>query len=82
MPGIGGLPGARSHADERGLAAGGDPPRGQDRLGRGAGVHPEERGVQEQVIRRDAAEPETRPGGVLPLDLPADRDTVDFEIAA
>src|SRR2546430_14870101 len=30
----------------------------QDRLGRGAGVHPEEGGVQEQVVQRDAVQPD------------------------
>jgi len=37
MPDIGGLAAARGQADERGLAAGGDAPGSQDRLGRGAG---------------------------------------------
>ena len=56
VPGVGGLAGAGGQADERGLAAGGDAPGGQHRLGRGAGVHPEEAGVQEQVVQGDAVQ--------------------------
>ena len=72
VPGVGGLAGARRQADERGLAVGGDAPGGQHRLGRGAGVHPEEAGVQEQVIQRDLIQAAPRPRLVLVLDLPAD----------
>jgi hypothetical protein len=50
VPGAGGLAGAGGRADERGLAIGGDAPGRQHRLGRGAGGHPEEQGVQEQVV--------------------------------
>ena len=71
-PGVGGLAGAGGQADERRLAAGGDAPGGQDRLGRGAGVHPEEGGVQVQVVQRGAVQPATGPGLVFVLDLPAD----------
>jgi hypothetical protein len=73
MPGVGALPGAGGQAEERGLAIGGDAPGGQDRLGRGAGVHPEERGVQVQVVQGDAVQPAPRPGLVFVLDLAADR---------
>jgi hypothetical protein len=73
VPGVGGLAAARGQADERGLAAGGDTPGSQDRLGRGAGVHPEEAGVQDQVVQRDAVRPTPRPGDVLVLELAADR---------
>jgi hypothetical protein len=73
VPGVGGFAGAGGQADEGGLAAGGDAPGGQDRLGRGAGVHPEERGVQIQVVQRDAVQATARPGLVFVLDLAADR---------
>jgi hypothetical protein len=73
VPGIGGLPGAGGQADERGLAAGSDAPGRQHRLGRGAGVHPEEGGVQEQVIQHHLVQPAPGPGLVLVLDLAADR---------
>ena len=56
MPGVGGFPGAGGQADEGGLAAGGDAPGGQHRLGRGAGMHPEEAGIQEQVIQGDTVQ--------------------------
>jgi hypothetical protein len=72
VPGVGGLPGAGRQADERGLAVGGDPPGREHRLGRGAGVHPEEGGVQEQVIQRHLIEAAGRPCLVLLLDLAAD----------
>jgi hypothetical protein len=72
MPGVGGLAGAGRQADERGLAIGGDAPGGQHRLGRGAGVHPEEARVQEQVIEGDLIEPAPCPRLVLLLDLLAD----------
>jgi hypothetical protein len=71
-PGVGGLTGARRQADERGLAIGGDAPGGQHRLGRGAGVHAEEAGVQEQVIQRDLIQAPPGPGLVVVLDLAAD----------
>ena len=71
-PGVGGLAAARGQADEGGLAAGGDTPGGQHRLGRGAGVHPEEARVQEQVIEGDLIEPAPCPRLVLLLDLLAD----------
>ena len=83
VPGVGGLPGAGRQADERGLALGGDAPGGQHRLGRGAGVHPEEGGVQEQVIQRHLIEAAGRPRLVLLLDLAWQiAETVDLEIAA
>jgi len=70
-PGVGGLAGARREADEGGLAAGGDAPGGQHRLGRGARVHAEEAGVQEQVIEDDLIQAPPRPALVLLLDLAA-----------
>ncbi len=73
MPGVGGLPAARGQADERGLAIGGDAPGSQDRLGRGARVHPEEAGVQEQVVQSDTGQGPPRPRLVLVLDRLADR---------
>jgi hypothetical protein len=73
VPGVGGLPGAGRQAGERGLALGGDAPRGQHRLGRGARVHPEEAGVQEQVVQHDAVQGAGRPCLVLVLDLLAHR---------
>jgi len=72
-PGVGGLAGARGQADEGGLALGGDAPGGQHRLGRGAGVHPEEAGVQEQVVEPDAVQAPPGPRVVFVLDLLADR---------
>ena len=60
-------------ADEGGFAAGGDAPGGQHRLGRGPRVHPEEAGVQEQVIQRGAVQAAADPGLVFVLDLLADR---------
>jgi len=73
VPGVGGLAAARGQADEGGLAAGGDAPGGQHRLGRRAGVHPEERGVQVQVVQRDAVQAAPGPGVVLVLNGLADR---------
>ncbi len=73
MPGVGGLAGARCQADEGGLAIGGDAPGGQHRLGRGAGMHAEEAGIQEQVIHGDPVEAAPGPGVVLAGDLLADR---------
>jgi len=73
VPCVGGLAAARGQADEGGLAVGGDAPGGQHRLGRGAGVHPEERGVQIQVVQRDLIEAAPGPGLVLVLDLLAHR---------
>jgi hypothetical protein len=73
VPGVGRLPGARCQADERGLALGGDAPGGEHRLGRGAGVHAEEAGVQEQVIQRHLIQAAQRPRLVLILDGLADR---------
>jgi len=72
VPRVEGLASAGRQADEDRLAAGGDAPGGQHRLGRGAGVHPEEAGVQEQVVQGDRIEPAMRPGLVLILDLAAD----------
>ena len=71
-PRVEGLAGARGQADEGGLAAGGDTPGGQHRLGRGAGVHAEEAGVQEQVIQLHLVQAPRRPHLVLVLDLLAD----------
>jgi hypothetical protein len=83
VPGVGGLAGARDQADKRGLAVGGDTPGRQHRLGRGAGMHPEEGGVQEQVVQHDAITAPGHPGLVLVLDLLAQiADTLDLEIAA
>ena len=73
VPGVGGLASARRQADEGGLSAGGDAPGGQHRLGRGAGMHPEEAGVQEQVVHGDGIEAAGGPPLVLVLDLLADR---------
>ena len=73
VPGIGGLARAGGQADEGGLAAGGDAPGGQHRLGRRAGVHPEEAGVQEQVVQRHLLQSAQRPGLILALDGLADR---------
>jgi hypothetical protein len=72
VPGVGGLPGPGRQADERGLAVGGDTPGGQHRLGRGTGVHPEEGGVQEQVVQCHRIEAAGRPRLVLLSDLLAD----------
>jgi hypothetical protein len=49
------------------------PPRGQHRLGRRAGMHPEETGVQVQVVQRDLIQAPHHPCLVLVLDLAADR---------
>jgi hypothetical protein len=68
-----GLAGARRQADERGLAAGGDAPGGQHRLGRRAGVHPKEASVQEQVVQLHLVQAAGCPRLVLVLDLAADR---------
>jgi hypothetical protein len=72
VPGVSGLAGARGQADERGLAAGGDAPRGEDGLGRGARMHAEEAGVQEQVVQPHLIQPPLHPGLVFVLDLAAD----------
>jgi hypothetical protein len=72
LPGVEGLTGARAQADEGGLAIGGDTPGGQHRLGRRAGVHAEERRVQEQVAEGDVVKAAPRPGLVLILDGLAD----------
>ncbi len=72
-PGVSGLAGAGCQADERGLAVGGDAPGGQHRLGWGARVHPEEAGIQKQVIQRDTVQAALRPRLVLALDGLADR---------
>jgi hypothetical protein len=55
-PGVGGFPRPWCQTDEHGFAFGGDAPRGQHRLGWRARVHPEERGVQEQVIEHDVVQ--------------------------
>jgi len=73
VPGVGGLAGARGQADEGGLAIGGDAPGGEHRLGRGARVHPEEAGIQEEIVQRDGVEAPLCPGLVFLLDLLADR---------
>jgi hypothetical protein len=67
-PGVGRLPGAGGQAHDDGLAGGGDPPGGQDRLGRRARMHPEEGGIQKQVIQHDIIAAAGRPGVVLGLD--------------
>ena len=72
VPGVGGFPGPGRQADECGLAAGGDAPGGQHRLGRGAGVHAEEAGIQEQVVEHHFVQAAAGPGLVLVLDLLAD----------
>src|SRR5262245_44440634 len=72
LPGVERVAGSRRQADEGGLAVGGDAPGGQHRLGRGAGVHPEEAGVQEQVVHHDAVQAPPCPRLVLVLDLAAD----------
>jgi hypothetical protein len=72
VPGAGGLPGPGRQADERGLALGGDAPGGQHRLGRGAGVRPEEGGVQERVIQHHRIQAAGRPCLILLGDLLAD----------
>ena len=61
VPGVGGLAGAGRQADERRLAFGGDAPGSQHRLGRGARVHPEEGGVQEEVVQDDVVQAASRP---------------------
>jgi hypothetical protein len=58
VPGVGGLAGGGGQADEGGLAPGGDAPGCKHRLGGGTGMHPEEAGVQEQVIRVASARAE------------------------
>jgi hypothetical protein len=72
VPRVARLPGRGVQADERRLAPGGDPPRGQHRLGRRVGVVLEEAGVQEQVVQLDAIQPPVPPRLVLGPDLLAD----------
>jgi hypothetical protein len=45
-------------------------------------VHPEEAGVQEQVVEGDIIEAAMRPGLVFVLIWPQIAETVDLEIAA
>jgi hypothetical protein len=73
VPGVGGLASAGRQADEGGLALGGDAPGGQHRLSRGARVHAEEGGVQEQVVQPHLVEAAGCPRLVFALDLLADR---------
>src|SRR5512132_1787731 len=59
-------------AQEHRLAGGGDAPRDQDRLGRGARVHLEERPVGKQVVELDLGQVVGLPGVELGLDRLAD----------
>jgi hypothetical protein len=71
-PGVGGLGGRGVQPDEHRLAGGGDAPRGQHRLGRGADVVSQEASVDKQVIQLDLMKATLLPGGHLGGDLGAD----------
>ena len=71
-PGVGGLAAAGGQGDEHRLAAGVDAPGGQHRLGAGAGVHLEHRGVQEQVVQHHPVQRPGPPGFELAADRLAD----------
>jgi hypothetical protein len=71
-PRVAGLRRARLQAQEHRLAGGGDAPSDQDRLGRGARVHLEERPVGEQVVQLDLGQVAGLPRVELGLDRLAD----------
>ena len=71
-PGVGGLGRRGVQPDEDRLAVGGDAPRGEHRLGRGAHVVAKEAGVKQQIVQLQLVETTLLPDGHLFLDLGAD----------
>jgi hypothetical protein len=83
-PGVGALAPAGRQPDQDRLAHGGDAPRGQHRLGPGAGVHAKARAVQEQVVQLDVVQATLPPGVELGsvLTCSQTRETVDLDRVA
>jgi hypothetical protein len=81
-PGVGALAPAGRQPDQDRLAHGGDAPRGQHRLGPGAGVQAKARAVQEQIVQFDVVQATLRQASNSVLIASQTRETVDLERVA